>query len=223
MSMFKRMRDITLATLNDKLEESQDPVRIIDQFLVETRQEIAEVQRLYDQSAHHSKQLRQQVDHAASMREKREEQALLALKAEEESIAKLALQEKMLYEEKERQYTELWEQSQETFKELGEQLNVLRNEYQTVYNKRQYYYARMETLRLQQRMNRRGSGYGSDVPKMFDRLDDQMTSMEYETYSLRDIRKLGHEASRQIGEAGSLLEQEMARLKDKLKRDEGKE
>ncbi|MCQ4088515.1 PspA/IM30 family protein [Saccharibacillus sp. JS10] len=223
MSMFKRMRDITLATLNDKLEESQDPVRIIDQFLVETRQEIGEVQRLYDQCAHHSKQLRQQVDHATSMREKREEQAMLALKADEESIAKLALQEKMLYEEKERQYLELWEQSQDTLKELGEQLNVLRNEYQTVYNKRQYYYARMETLRLQQRLNRRSGGYNSDVPKMFDRLDDQMSSIEYETYSLRDIRKLGQEASQQIGEVGNLLEEEMARLKDKLKRGEGKE
>lgn len=223
MSMFKRMRDITLATLNDKLEESQDPVRIIDQFLVETRQEIGEVQRLYDQCAHHSKQLRQQVDHATSMREKREEQAVLALKADEESIAKLALQEKMLYEEKERQYLELWEQSQDTLKELGEQLNVLRNEYQTVYNKRQYYYARMETLRLQQRLNRRTGGYSSDVPKMFDRLDDQMSSIEYETYSLRDIRKLGQEASRQIGEVGNLLEEEMARLKEKLKRGEGKE
>ncbi|GGO09667.1 PspA/IM30 family protein [Saccharibacillus kuerlensis] len=223
MSMFKRMRDITLATLNDKLEDSQDPVRIIDQFLVETRQEIGEVQRLYDQCAHHSKQLRQQVDHASSMREKREEQAMLALKADEESIAKLALQEKMLYEEKERQYLELWEQSQGTLKELGEQLNVLRTEYQTVYNKRQYYYARMETLRLQQKLNRRTGGYESDVPKMFDRLDDQMSSIEYETYSLRDIRKLGQEASRQIGEVGSILEQEMARLKEKMKRSEGKE
>ncbi len=223
MSMFKRIRDITLATLNDKLEESQDPVRIIDQFLVETRQEIGEVQRLHDQCAHHSKQLRQQVDHAVSMREKREEQAMLALKADEETIAKLALQEKMLYEEKERQYLDLWNQSQETLKELGEQLNVLRNEYQTVYNKRQYYYARMETLRLQQRLNRRSGGYESDVPKMFDRLEDQMSSIEYETYSLRDIRKLGQEASRQIGEVGSILEEEMARLKEKLKRNEGKE
>lgn len=218
MSVFRRVRDITVATLNEKLEQSQDPVRLIDQFLIETRQEIAEAEKLHYQYSGHAKQLKQQVDQAKVMRDKREEQALLALKAGEEHLAKLALQEKMLYEEKVEQYTELYTQSIESLQELEAQLNELKTEYQVVYNKRQYYYARMETLRLQQRMNQRMNGYGmQDVPKMFHRLEDRVSDMEWEARSLRELRRAGSDFLNQAGSAvQSTLEQELSRLKQKL-------
>ncbi|MDU4697854.1 MULTISPECIES: PspA/IM30 family protein [Paenibacillus] len=218
MSVFRRVRDITVATLNEKLEQSQDPVRLIDQFLIETRQEIAEAEKLHYQYSGHAKQMKQQVDQAKGMRDKREEQALLALKAGEEHLAKLALQEKMLYEEKVEQYTELYSQSLESLQELEAQLNELKTEYQVVYSKRQYYYARMETLRLQQRMNQRMSGYGvQDVPKMFHRLEDRVSDMEWEARSLRDLRRAGSDFLNQAGSAiQSTLEQELSRLKQKL-------
>lgn len=218
MSVFRRVRDITVATLNERLEQAQDPVQLIDQFLVETRQEIAEAEKLHHQYSGHTRQLKQQVDHASSMLSKREEQALLALKAGEEHLAKLALQEKLLYEEKLEQYSELYSQSLEALSQLEAQMNELKTEYQAVYNKRQYYYARMETLRLQQRMNQRMGSYGTqDVPKMFNRLEDRVSDMEWEARSLRDLRKAGQDLFNQAGTAiQSTLEQELARLKQKL-------
>ncbi|GAA0396068.1 PspA/IM30 family protein [Paenibacillus motobuensis] len=220
MSVFRRVRDITLANLNEWLEESQDPVRLIDQFLIETRQEIAEAEKLHYQYAGHTKQLKQQVDQAKVMRDKREEQALLALKAEEEHLAKLALQEKMLYEEKIAQYADLYEQSRQSLQDLESQLNELKTEYQVVYSKRQYYFARMETLRLQQRMNQRMNGFGTqDVPKMFNRLEDRVSDMEWEARSLRELRKTGQDF---VGQANSTLDEELSRLKQKLQ-DKGEE
>ncbi|GJM72103.1 hypothetical protein HMSSN036_43190 [Paenibacillus macerans] len=223
MSVFRRVRDITVATLNERLEQSQDPVRLIDQFLIETRQEIAEAEKLHYQYSGHAKQLKQQVDQAKVMRDKREEQALLALKAGEEHLAKLALQEKLLYEEKIEQYSELYSQSLESLQELESQLHELKTEYQVVYSKRQYYFARMETLRLQQRMNQRMSGYGAaDVPKMFNRLEDRVSDMEWEARSLRELRKAGEDFANQAGSMiQSTLEQELSRLKQKLNKPKG--
>lgn len=218
MSVFRRMRDITIANLNERLEQSQDPVKLIDQFLYSTREEISEAERLYQQYASHTRQLQQQVDQAASMRNKREEQAMLALKAGEEHLAKLALQEKIIHEEKLEQYSGLLEQSRQSLLELEQQLGELKMEYQTVYNKRQYYSARMETLRLQQRLNQRAAAFGGqDVPKMFGRLEDQMSDWELEAKSLRDLRQMGRESMGASGESvGSMLEREMARLREKL-------
>jgi len=54
MSVFRRMRDITVANLNERLEQSQDPVKLIDQFLHSTREEISEAERLYQQYASHT-------------------------------------------------------------------------------------------------------------------------------------------------------------------------
>ncbi|AUO07295.1 phage-shock protein [Paenibacillus jamilae] len=216
MSVFRRMRDITVATFNEHLEQSQDPVQLIDQFLYNTRQEIAEAEKLQQQYAVHTRQMKQQLDHALSMQAKREEQALLALKADEEHVAKLALQEKMLYAEKEEQYRELWEQSRESLRELEQQLDTLKTEYQTVHSKRQYYAARVQTLRLQQQMNERAGTYGGrNVPRMFNRLEDRVADMEAETMSLRELRR-GEEYTRDAHSGGSLLEQEWARLKSKL-------
>lgn len=218
MSVFRRVRDITVANLNERLEQSQDPVRLIDQFLIETRQEIMEAEKLHHQYSGHTKQLKSQVDQARAMSGKREEQALLAVKAGEDHLAKLALQEKMLYDEKIDQYSGLYAQSLESLQELENQLHELKTEYQTVYSKRQYYYARMETLRLQQRMNQRMNGYGGqDVPKMFHRLEDQVSGMEWEARSLRDLRKAGQDIASQVGSTiQSTLDQELSRLKQKL-------
>ncbi|OZB95890.1 PspA/IM30 family protein [Paenibacillus sp. XY044] len=218
MSVFRRVRDITVATLNERLEQSQDPVRLIDQFLASTRDDIMEAEKLVQQYSAHTRQLKQQVDQASNMKEKREEQALLALKAGEDHLAKLALQEKIIYEEKLEQYGGLLDTTRQSLTELENQLNDLKLEYQTVYSKRQYYAARMETLRLQQRMNQRMEGFGGqDVPKMFNRLEDRISDWEFEARSLRDLRRGGQELFEQAsGTVSSVLERELARLKEKL-------
>lgn len=119
----------------------------------------------------------------------------MALKAGEEHLAKLALQEKILHEEKMEQYNELYAQSYAALQELDEQIDQLKVEYQNVYSKRQYYYARMQTIQLQQRMNQRGNHNGQNVPRMFNRLDDQVSDLEYEAQSLRDIRRMNQDGS----------------------------
>ncbi|MCM3129743.1 PspA/IM30 family protein [Paenibacillus provencensis] len=217
MGVFRRMRDITAATINEHLEQSQDPVKLIDQFLMDTRNEIGEVEKLHQQYSRHTRQLKQQVDEASAMIAKREEQALLALKAEEDHLAKLALQEKMLYEEKYKQYIGLYDQSRDALTELEGQLDNLKTEYQSVYSKRQYYYARMQTIQLQQRMNERSGQYGGrHVPGMFNRLEDRVSDLEYEARSLRDLRR--GEQTRETSQysVSDLLEREMAKLKKKL-------
>src|SRR5690606_34952335 len=123
MSILKRVRDISVATLNDRLEQSEDPVRLIDRYLIEQREQITESERLYMQCVNHAHSLRQQYLTAEQYREKREQQALTALKAGEEEVARLALQEKIHYEEKANQYKELYDQSKSSILELESQLN----------------------------------------------------------------------------------------------------
>lgn len=217
-NILKRVRDITLATLNERLDKAEDPVRLIDQFLMRTRQDIAEADRLYQQYVMHANQMRHQMNQANEMRERREQQAMLALKAGEEFAAKIALQEKMMHDEKARQYEDLYNRSKESILELEEQLNILKSEYQTVYDKRQYYFARMQNIRLQQQMNQRFGQYGyGQVDGMFRRLEDRVSDMEWENTSLQEVRRsngtspYGGNPERDIA-----LQREMERLRKKL-------
>lgn len=224
MNMFKRLRDITVATLNEKLEQSQDPVKLIDQFLLDTRQEISAAEQLHNNISQHTRQLKQQVDKASTMRQKREEQAMLALKAEEEDLARMALQEKVMYEEKENQYLDLLTKNKESLSEIEYQLNTLKSEYQIVYSKREYYHARMETLRLQQQMNRRfGNGMSGSAPS-FGRLEDRISDWEMEAKAMRDVKQMDSYSIDTTDTSRSIaLDAELERLRRKLdqQREEG--
>jgi phage shock protein A len=218
MSIMKRVRDISAATLNDRLERAEDPVRMIDQYLTELGEQIRQSDKLYQQSLGHASGLKVQYAQAEQLKEKREEQALLALKAGEEHLAKMALQEKLLHEEKFAQYKQLYDQTMQSIAELSKQLDEMKVDYQEVYNKRQYYVARMQSVQLQQRMNERLGFNGSqNGERIFQRLEDRISGLEIEARSLSDVRRQGKEM---LYEAGigvkSILEEELAKLKQKL-------
>lgn len=218
MSIMRRVRDISIATLNEMLENSEDPIRLIDRYLYEQKEQIDQAERILAQSMHHANNLKQQYLTAEKMKEKREEQALIALKAGEEHISRLALQEKMLHEEKAQQYKELYDQTMQSIAELESQLAQLKADYQEVLSKRSYYLARIETLRLQQRMNASMNSLGQRYsPHMFSKLEERVTDMELEARSLRDLRQMGREVMYQAGTTlQQALEAELERLRKKL-------
>lgn len=189
MGIAKRIRDITLATLNDRLEKAEDPVKMIDQFLWSTRDEIIQAEKLQQQYLNHTQQLKSQWLYAEQQIEAKDYQATVALKAGEETIARSALTEKTMLVEKANSYRELYDQSHQSLSELEEQLRELRHEYQLVYDKRAYYVARMESIRLQQRMNERMSFNSSQHPeRMMHKMENRLNDMENEAHSLRQVR-----------------------------------
>ena len=218
MTIMKRVRDISVATLNDRLERAEDPVKLIDSYLAELGEQIRQSEKLNHQCLQHATQLKLQFVQAEQLRDKREEQAMLALKAGEENLARLALQEKMLHEEKYAQYKDLYDQTMQSIAELSKQLDVLKADYQEVYNKRQYYVARMQSVQLQQRMNERlGFAGTAGGDRIFQRLEDRISGLELEAKSLSEVRRQGQQM---IYDAGigvkGLLDTELAKLKQKL-------
>ncbi|MFD7523571.1 PspA/IM30 family protein [Paenibacillus chitinolyticus] len=219
MSILKRIRDITVATLNERLEESEDPIRLIDQYLSAKREQLMQSERLYQQCTAHASSLRQQYLSALETKEKREQQAALALKAGEENMARLILHEKLQAEERSDQYRGLYEQAGQSAAELEEELQAMRADYQEVLDKRGYYMARMESARLQQRLNSRlGYGDGSSSPRMFYRMEEHVSDMEMEAHVLRDLRRTTREGGSQ--NSNPALEKELEALRRKINREE---
>ncbi|GKS11116.1 PspA/IM30 family protein [Paenibacillus chitinolyticus] len=219
MSILKRIRDITVATLNERLEESEDPIRLIDQYLSAKREQLMQSERLYQQCTAHASSLRQQYLSALETKEKREQQAALALKAGEENMARLILHEKLQAEERSDQYRGLYEQAGQSAAELEEELQAMRADYQEVLDKRGYYMARMESARLQQRLNSRlGYGDGSSPPRMFYRMEEHVSDMEMQAHVLRDLRRTTREGG--SGNSNPALEKELEALRRKINREE---
>lgn len=226
MSIWNRMRDITVATLNDRLEQSEDPVRLIDGYLTSLREQIRESDRLYQQCASHVQAVRQQYLSAKQMKEKREEQAVLALKAGEDEIARLALQDKLLQEDKCAQYGPLYEEGRQTLADLDQDIRQMKADFDEVAAKRSYYQARMESIRLQRRLNERANGLGGNLtPRAFQRLDERISDMELESRSLRDVRRQTGDYPMGYGASNDKIDYEMNKLRLKLedKQDQSEE
>jgi len=220
MSVFKRVRDITIATLNDRLEKAEDPVRLIDEFLWSTHQEIVQSEQLQRQYAAHTENLYRQWKDAERWAMKREEQAMTALKAGEEHAARLALQDKVAHEERAENYRRLYEQSRQELMELEQLLQELKSEYRIMYDRRQYYVARMESLKLQQKLNARLGAGGDHPSSLFRRLEDRMTDMELETRSLRELRRMGQETAFGAGTVRhDAVERELEQLRQKMRQE----
>ncbi|MDF2659710.1 MAG: phage-shock protein [Paenibacillus sp.] len=220
MSLMRRMRDITVATLNERLEQAEDPVKLIDQYLTAQKEQIMQSEKVHRQLMAHAGSLRQQAMSAEQLRDKREQQAMIALKAGEDHVAKMALQEKILQEEKYEQFKELYEQSKLSIVELEEQLDQLKRDFDEVLSKRQYYMARLESIRLQRHMNEslRG-GYPGISGRTFHRLEERISDLELETKSLRDVRQLGREMAHAGSQMQQALERELSQLKNKLEKE----
>lgn len=214
MSLLRRMRDITVASLNEHLERSEDPVRLIDQYLAAQREQLQQSERLYQQCVTHAASLRQQYLTALETKEKREQQALLALKAGEEHMARIVLQEKLQAEEKSEQYRELYEQAKQSILDLDEELQQLRADYKEVADKRSYYLARMESARLQQRLHARSSVSQDASPRMFGRLEERVSDMELHARTLRDVRRMGRESY--YGAGNPAVDAELEALRNRL-------
>jgi phage shock protein A len=220
MSLMKRVRDITVATLNEKLEHAEDPVRLIDQYLTAQKQQIQESEKLYQQMLVHAQTIRQQVITAEQMKDKREQQAMLALKAGEEQVAKMALQEKLQHEETYERYSSLYEQSKHSIVELQDKLEELKRDFDEVLSKRHYYMARLQSVRLQQQMNARMNGMSAGSgSRAFTRLEERISDMEVEAQSLRDVRRVGQELAHAGAAMGQALEREMQNLRQKLEKE----
>jgi len=219
MSILRRMRDISVATLNEILEQAEDPIRLIDKYLGDLREQLQQSERLYQQCLAHSQSLRQQYLSAGQMAQKREQQAVLALKAGEEEMARLALHEKAQHEERGAQYKELYDQTCQSLAELEEQLQQMREDYREVADKRSYYLARLESVRLQQRMNQMRGASGEFGRRSFQRLEERVTDMEFEARTLRDVRRMGQELYRAGAGGSRAVEAELERLRRRLEQE----
>ncbi|MDP5272510.1 PspA/IM30 family protein [Chengkuizengella axinellae] len=221
MSLVKRIRDISVATLNDKIENAEDPVRFIDKYLQTQKRKLTELEKLYQQTLTHAHSVKQQFMEAESNRIKRENQAEVAVKAGEEQLAKLILLEKMQSEEKSEQYRLLYEDGKQTILELEEQIQNLKDEVQELVDKRAFYEAKIESIRLQKQLNQVNRFI--EKQNYYDQsrsIDQKFSELEMQTNALREVRSNDTKTGSSFGgKLQSEVDAQFQQLKKKLEKE----
>lgn len=220
MSLFKRIRDVTLANINSLIDKAEDPVKMLDQYLRDMEDDIADAETGVAKQIALEKRLKQQVDEAREMVTKREQQAVLALESDKEDLARRALEEKQTYEAKVKDLESQWVKARTTADSLRDQLREMKSEYEKLKAKKDTMVARAEAARAQKKIQEAFSGLGSSTAREgFDRMEEKVLQLEAEAEAAGEMRAGETNLDRELAELTKPdVEAELAALKARVQK-----
>lgn len=181
MSIFRRLRDLTVASMNDALDSMEDPVVMLNQYMRDMEVEIGQVEVAVARQVALEKKFRQQLDEANALIEKRDRQVKLALTEGEDELARRALADKKQYEGRAAEYETLYLSASEAAAQMREKLAELKEEFYKMRAKKFTLMARAQVARTQKQVNQAVVGIGNQTAgRGFARMEEKVMRMEAE-------------------------------------------
>lgn len=211
MSIFKRLRDLTLSNVYALIEKAEDPVKLTDQYIRDMQEDLADAEKAVAAQIAIEKKFKQLYEEQAQLVEKRSEQAHLAAQAQNIELARRALEEKKTAEQKSTEYKTSFDQNKLLADNLRGKLDEMRQQLTELKNKRETLVARYNAAKAQTEINKAMSGFGTDsAASGMKRMEEKMLQMEAQA-----------EASNELSAKGKSLDAEFEKLgKDKAVDDE---
>ncbi|MFD0618999.1 MULTISPECIES: PspA/IM30 family protein [Paenibacillus] len=211
MSIFKRLRDLTLSNVYALIEKAEDPVKLTDQYIRDMTEDLEDAEKAVAQQIAIEKKFKQQYEEQVALVKKREEQAHMAAQAQNIDLARRALEEKRSAEQKMNEFKIGYDQNKAAADNLRGKLEEMRKQLTEMKNKRETLIARYNAAKAQNEINKAMTGFGSDTAAAgLKRMEEKMLQMEAQA-----------EASNEMASKDKSLDDEFAALnKDKVVDDE---
>ncbi len=215
--MFKRIRDITAASVNDILDKAEDPVKMINQFLRDMEEDIAEAEVAVAKQIAIEKRFKEQRDEATVLVQKRADQAQKALEMGNEDLARRALQDKHEQQDRLTTFSAEYDKAKVLADDLRTKLEQMKDELLKMKGRREMLVARADAAKVQKQINHAMGGFGTDsASRGFARMEEKVNQMEAEAEASNELRSPSHSLDEEFKQFDSGVENELAALKAKL-------
>lgn len=222
MGLFKRVSDNIRANLNSLLDKTEDPEKLLDQYLRDMEEDIADAESAVARQLAVARKFKAQLDDTLAMAEKRQSQAVEALKKGREDLARKALEDKRIQQAKAEDYRLEYENCQTMAEQLKSQLQEMKNEYEKLRVKRDNLVARIQSAKAQKEIYGVQSGFGKDnTRRNFDRMEDKVLRMEAEAQVAGEIAGMNPSLDQELEALGNDqadIEKELAALKETIQK-----
>ncbi|UQQ33219.1 PspA/IM30 family protein [Paenibacillus polymyxa] len=179
MSIFKRLRDLTMSNINAIIDKAEDPVKMTDQYIRDMQEDLEDAEKAVAAQIAIEKRFKQQYEEQAALVKKREEQAHTAAKAQNVDLARRALEEKKSAEQKMNEFQAGYEQNKAAADNLRSKLDEMRRQLTEMKNKRETLVARYNAAKAQTEINKAMNGFSSDTATAgLKRMEEKMLQAE---------------------------------------------
>lgn len=187
-NIFKRLADILRANINELLNRAEDPEKMLNQMLIEMREQLAEAKRQVAVAIADERKLRRQLDLQNEEAAKWEQRAMAALQAGKEDLAKQALGQRNAAQELAAQYQDQWEKQSEVVESLKNALKALNLKIEDAKRRKDLLIARQKRAEAQKQIQETLQGIGdTSAFETFERMEQKVLQKEAEAEAAVDI------------------------------------
>lgn len=217
MTIFKRVRDITVASIHEMLDKVEDPVAMLNQYLRDLESEISKAELAVSRQVAIEKKWKALVEEFEQRAAKRSRQAELAIDHGDENIARQAIEDKQFSEAKVEEYRALYENTKEQVTVLISQLKELKDKFYELRNKKLHLASRANVAKTVKDINQALVTIDTEsAAKGFARIEEKLMMMEADSQALQKIRRVYGDTNYEYlhnAEKNEKVEQELEKLK----------
>lgn len=215
MSLFKRLRDLTVANIYALIEKAEDPVKMTDQYLRDMQEDLQEAEHGVAAQIALEKKFKALYEEQKELVAKREQQAHIAVEKEDMDLARRVVEDKQNAEQKMAEYKERYDQNQAASEKLRGKLEDMRKQVAELRDKRETLVARVNAAEAQKKINDTMSGFDSNTAMAgLKRMEEKTLQMEAEAEASSEVYKKAPSIDEEIENLGKdqKVEDELARL-----------
>ncbi len=188
MGILSRVGTLLKANINDLISKAEDPEKILNQLIVDMREQLIDAKKEVARAIADEKRLKKKYEKEQKQAQEWEKKAMMAVRAGRDDLGKEALQRKKEHDELAQEYKKQWQAQKEAADKLRNSLRQLNDKIEEAKRKKGVLVARQKRAEAQKRIQDTMSGLDDTAAfDAFDRMEEKVEQQEAEAEASAEL------------------------------------